>query len=60
MNAATEFYSQAWDVEDVHGRESYDLLCRRRAGEMRVEVNGTTTAGAEVILTPNEVHHARR
>jgi hypothetical protein len=29
MNLATEFYSQSWDVEDVHGKESYDLVCRR-------------------------------
>lgn len=59
MNAATEFYSQAWTVEDVHGRESYDLRCRRGGQELRVEVKGTTTDGTEVILTPNEVGHAR-
>ena len=29
MNMATDFYGKAWDVEDVHGRESYDLICRR-------------------------------
>jgi hypothetical protein len=29
MNVATEFYSKAWDVEDVHGTKSYDLICRR-------------------------------
>jgi uncharacterized protein DUF3883 len=59
MNMATEFYAQAWDVADVHGKESYDLICRR-GGEVRhVEVKGTTTDGAEVILTPNEVKHAR-
>ena len=29
MNMATEFYSAAWNVEDVHGNESYDLVCRR-------------------------------
>jgi hypothetical protein len=59
MNMATEFYSDSWDVEDVHGRESYDLVCRSRDEEMRVEVKGTTTSGTEVILTPNEVRHAR-
>ncbi|HCU92539.1 MAG TPA: hypothetical protein DHU96_07255 [Actinobacteria bacterium] len=59
MNVATEFYAQAWGVEDVHGKESYDLLCHR-GGEVRhVEVKGTTTGGVEVILTPNEVRHAR-
>lgn len=59
MNMATVHYVQNWQVEDVHGRGSYDLLCRR-AGEVRhVEVKGTTTNGAEVILTPNEVRHTR-
>src|SRR5262249_3203042 len=59
MNMATEFYAQAWTVEDVHGKESYDLLCRRGDEVRHVEVKGTTTDGAEVILTPNEVRHAQ-
>jgi len=59
MNVATEFYSKAWDVEDVHGTESYGLICRRGDEIKHVEVKGTTTDGAEVILTPNEVRHAQ-
>jgi uncharacterized protein DUF3883 len=59
MNAATAHYEHSWTVTDVHSRESYDLLCRRGAQELHVEVKGTTTAGTEVILTPNEVRHAR-
>ena len=59
MNMATEFYGEDWDVEDVHGTESYDLVCRRGDEVKHVEVKGTTTDGAEVILTPNEVRHAR-
>lgn len=59
MNAATEFYSKDWNVEDVHGTESYDLICRRNDEVKHVEVKGTTTDGTEVILTPNEVRHAR-
>lgn len=59
MNVATDFYSESWAVEDVHGAESFDLACRRGDEEMRVEVKGTTTDGLEVILTPNEVTHAR-
>ncbi len=59
MNMAAEFYSNDWDVEDVHGTESYDLVCRRGDEVKHVEVKGTTTDGAEVILTPNEVRHAR-
>ena len=59
MNAATEFYRKAWDVEDVHGTESYDLICRCGDEVKHVEVKGTTTDGQEVILTPNEVRHAQ-
>jgi hypothetical protein len=59
MNRATEFYSKAWDVEDVHGKESYDLICRRGDEVKHVEVKGTTTEGSQVILTPNEVRHAQ-
>src|ERR1051326_324679 len=59
MNKAAEFYAQDWHVEDVHGRESYDLICRRGDEVKHVEVKGTTTDGTEVILTPNEVRHAQ-
>jgi uncharacterized protein DUF3883 len=59
MNVATEFYSNDWVVEDVHGTESYDLICRHGDEVKHVEVKGTTTDGAGVILTPNEVRHAR-
>ena len=52
MNTATEFYGKAWDVEDVHGTESYDLICRHGDEVKHVEVKGTTTDGEEVILTP--------
>lgn len=59
MRAACEFYGKDWEVEDVHGNQSYDLICRH-AGEVKhVEVKGTTSGGTEVILTPNEVRHAR-
>jgi hypothetical protein len=59
MRAATEFYGENWDVEDVHGNQSYDLICRRGGKVKHVEVKGTTADGTEVILTPNEVRHAR-
>lgn len=59
MNMATAFYADSWQVEDVHGRESYDLVCRREDQVKHAEVKGTTTDGAEVILTPGEVRHAR-
>jgi len=59
MNVATAFYARNWDVEDVHGTESYDLACRRGGEVKHVEVKGTTEHGGEVILTPNVVRHAR-
>lgn len=59
MNAAAMFFRAGWDVEDVHGNKSYDLVCRRRGEVKHVEVKGTITDAAEVILTPNEVRHAR-
>jgi hypothetical protein len=59
MRAASEFYGKDWDVEDVHGNQSYDLICRHDGEVKHVEVKGTTTSGTEVILTLNEVKHAR-
>ena len=46
MNWAIEFYSKDWEVEDVHGTKSYDLVCRRGEEIKHVEVKGTTTGGA--------------
>jgi hypothetical protein len=59
MTAAIEFYGRGWEVRDVHATKSYDLSCHRAGEERHVEVKGTTTDGAEVILTPGEVAHAR-
>lgn len=50
MNMATEFYADDWEVEDVHGRESYDLICRRGSEIKHVEVKWATTDGAVMIL----------
>jgi hypothetical protein len=60
MNSATDYFlDKGWDVADVHGTESYDLQCFDNGVEKHVEVKGTTTEGVHVILTPNEVEHAR-
>jgi len=48
-----------WDVENVGATRSYDLHCTRGDAELRVEVKGTTSDGSDVLLTPNEVAHAR-
>ena len=59
MNVAVQYFSAGWNVEDVHGTESYDLKCRRRAEELHVEVKGTTSTGEVVLLTRKEVDHAK-
>jgi hypothetical protein len=44
-----------WEVKDVGATKSYDLHCKRFDEVLHVEVKGTTSAGATVILTRNEV-----
>jgi len=48
-----------WTVTDVSANRPYDLDCVRGAETLRVEVKGTTSGGASVLLTPGEVKHAR-
>ena len=50
---------QGWRVKDVSRNKPYDLHCYRGTKELKVEVKGTTSEGREVLLTPNEVSHAR-
>jgi hypothetical protein len=57
--AIRHYESEGWSVSDVGAFQSFDLLCSRGQEELRVEVKGTTTPGEGVILTPNEVTHAR-
>jgi hypothetical protein len=60
MALATAHLEKAgWKVTDVSATHSYDLRCRRARKELHVEVKGTTSGGESVILTPNEVDHAR-
>lgn len=61
MQRATEWYKvHGWQVCNVSALYSYDLHCTKEDGtELRVEVKGTTSEGNEVLLTPNEVRHAR-
>jgi hypothetical protein len=58
--AVDRFTAEGWDVRDVGDHQSYDLLCVRGAEELHVEVKGTTSDGEFVLLTRNEVEHARR
>jgi hypothetical protein len=60
MALAEEHYrDQGWSVIDVSSRESFDLLCERDEEELHVEVKGTTSNRPQVVLTANEVTHAR-
>ena len=62
MNQAKRHYShQGWHVDDVSANHPYDLSCTNSIGtELHVEVKGTTGDGSSVLLTPNEVRHARQ
>jgi hypothetical protein len=58
--AIRHYQTQGWTVHDVGSSESYDLRCtRERSSNLHVEVKGTTGLGETVILTRNEVLHAR-
>jgi len=45
-----------YKTEDVGKRESYDVHATKGQEVVKVEVKGTTTDGAEVVLTRNEVN----
>lgn len=59
MGLAVAHYSKDWAVTDVHANHSYDLECQRGDEVLHVEVKGTTSSGEAVIVTANEVDHAR-
>jgi len=61
MQQAKAFYEeQGWSVSDVSATHSYDLLCTSATGkELHVEVKGTTSDGAQILLTANELKHAQ-
>jgi hypothetical protein len=60
MEVATRHLeSLNWAVEDRSIDHPYDLYCERDGDELHVEVKGTTSDGMGVLLTPNEVAHAR-
>lgn len=53
------FESEGWTTEDVGSSASYDLRCRMGDRRLHVEVKGTTSRGEKIVLTRNEVAHAR-
>jgi hypothetical protein len=59
MKRATQYWEKRGIVEDVHGNSSYDLVCTVRGSKKHIEVKGTTGEGLEILVTPNEVKHAK-
>lgn len=60
MQMAIERLREKWDrVLDVSATESFDLLCQSASETLHVEVKGTTSDGETIVLTRNEVLHAR-
>jgi hypothetical protein len=51
--------AEGWNVEDVSRDRSYDFDCERDGVNLRVEVKGTRGSSDEILVTANEVRHAR-
>jgi hypothetical protein len=58
--AIAHYFGQGYKVENTSATEPYDLRCRKRKQEVRVEVKGSLGDAAEVFLTAGEVEHARK
>ena len=48
------------NFQDTSDHECYDLICKQGRSLYFVEVKGTQGSGVAVIMTANEVEHARR
>lgn len=60
MEVARALLASTWEeIVDVSAREPFDFLCRSGARVLHVEVKGTTQDGSVILLTRNEVEHAR-
>jgi hypothetical protein len=60
MDAAKRYYKRKkFTCRDVSKNKPYDLVCTMGTREIHVEVKGSTTNGASILLTKNEVKHAQ-
>lgn len=60
VNRATEYFeADGWRVQNVGARASYDLRGNKGDARLHVEVKGTTSHGERIVLTRNELAHAR-
>ncbi|WP_439681780.1 MrcB family domain-containing protein [Embleya sp. MST-111070] len=57
--AARYYEKRGWHVQDVGLKEPFDLLMTRDGETLRAEVKGTTSHGAQVVLTRREVEKQR-
>ncbi len=58
--AASMLASECWQVQDVSVSRPYDLYCTRDEEHAFVEVKGTTSDGAKVLLTAGEVEFSAK
>lgn len=60
MAHATAFYeAQGWCVEEAPAHEPFDLSCTKDGSERHVKVKAVINDGSSVLLTTEEVMHAR-
>jgi len=58
--ASAYYEARGWSVDDVSLHKlGFDLRCKLDGCELHVECKGTIGLGEEVVLTRNEVKHAR-
>jgi|GEM_PF-1860039 len=61
MKAAGRYFKdKGYAVKDTHAHQSYDFICTKSGRKWFVEVKGTTGKPDKVLLTANEVRHARQ
>ncbi len=53
------YFSQLGTTEVVGDRKTWDLECLVDGSEKHIEVKGTSTEGAQIFLTQNQVDHYR-
>jgi hypothetical protein len=61
MEKAEAYYrEEGWDVDtSVAATDCFDMRCVRGTAVLHVQVKGTTSLGEQLVLTRNEVTHAR-
>ena len=57
--ATTHYKNDGYDVINASTCQPYDPKCTKSEIEVHVEVKGTTSNGERILLTKNEVAHAR-